>query len=37
MNGLPVLENLKNENVKAAELTDVLSRLQKMFTRELRR
>jgi ATP-dependent helicase/nuclease subunit A len=32
---LPVLDNLKSENEKAAELTDILSRLQKNFTREL--
>ncbi len=32
---LPVLENLKDENEKAAELTGVLSRLKKNFTREL--
>jgi ATP-dependent helicase/nuclease subunit A len=32
---LPVLENLKSGNEKAAELTGVLSRLKKNFTREL--
>jgi ATP-dependent helicase/nuclease subunit A len=32
---LPVLENLKSGNEKAAELTGILSRLKKNFTREL--
>jgi ATP-dependent helicase/nuclease subunit A len=32
---LPVLENLKNGNEKAAELAGVLSRLKKNFTREI--
>jgi ATP-dependent helicase/nuclease subunit A len=32
---LPVLENLKIENEKSAELTGILSRLKKNFTREL--
>jgi len=32
---LPVLENLKNGNEKAAELTGILSRLQKNSTREI--
>jgi ATP-dependent helicase/nuclease subunit A len=32
---LPVLKNLKNENEKAAELTGILSRLEKEFRREL--
>ncbi len=32
---LPVLENLKSGNEKAAELTGILSRLEKNFTREL--
>jgi ATP-dependent helicase/nuclease subunit A len=31
---LPVLENLKNGNEKAAELTGILSRLPKIFSRE---
>jgi ATP-dependent helicase/nuclease subunit A len=30
----PILENLKTENIKAAELAGILSRLQKNFTRE---
>ncbi|HAO77510.1 MAG TPA: helicase-exonuclease AddAB subunit AddA [Verrucomicrobia subdivision 3 bacterium] len=32
---LPVLENLKGENEKAAELTGILQRLEKNFSREL--
>ena len=32
---LPVLENLKSENGKAAELTDIFLRLKKNFPREL--
>src|ERR1035437_9633840 len=32
---LPVLENLKGENEKAAELTGILQRLDKNFSREL--
>ncbi len=32
---LPVLESLSGENVKAAELTGILSRLKKDFTRKL--